>query len=148
MGATFLDLNCHIIFATRYRQPWIKEEWQPRLHAYIGGVLRNHGAKPIAVGGAEDHVHLLVGLRGTHAISDLVRETKKSTSVWVKDEIHLPPFAWQDGYAAFSVGAESRENVIHYIANQQEHHRRHSALDELEALLKAAGVEYDPKYLE
>lgn len=68
--------------------------------------------------------------------------------MWMKDKAQLPSFAWQDGYAAFSVSGEATEKVIHYISNQEEHHRGHTALDELEALLKASRVEYDPKYLE
>jgi len=80
MAATYLDLTCHIIFATKHRQPWIADPWRDRLHAYIGGILRNMRAMPIAIGGTSDHVHLLVGLRGTHAVADIVKDVKTASN--------------------------------------------------------------------
>lgn len=95
-----------------------------------------------------DHVHLLVGLKATHCLSDVMRELKKASSVWVHEQVSRPTFAWQEGYAAFTVSATSREAVKHYIANQEEHHRVKSFREELVEMLNKAGVEYDPKYLD
>ena len=80
MPATYVDLTCHIIFAAKHRQPWIADPWRDQFHAYIGGMIRNMGASPIAIGGTADHVHLLVGLRGTHAVAVVVRDVKTASS--------------------------------------------------------------------
>ena len=146
MGSTFLSLHYHIVFSTKQRRPLIRSEWRPRLHEYIGGTIRGLQSFPKAVGGVEDHVHLLVGLRATHCLADFMRELKKACSIWAADE-HEPEFSWQDGYAAFSVSATHRELVRKYIGNQEEHHKKVSFLDELKKLLEKNGVECDPQYL-
>jgi putative transposase len=76
MPSTHVSLRCHIVFSTKDRRPWIVAEWRPRLHAYLGGIARTLSAAPLAVGGVDDHVHLLLGLRATHRLSDLMREIK------------------------------------------------------------------------
>ncbi len=96
----------------------------------------------------DDHVHLLVGLKATHSLADVVRELKKASSVWVHEQIGVPTFAWQIGYAAFTVSANIREAVERYIANQAEHHRTKSFREELIEMLDRAGIVYDPKYLD
>jgi len=89
-----------------------------------------------------------MGLKASHCLADVMRELKKSSSVWVKEEIGLRSFAWQEGYAAFTVSATSRDAVRHYIANQEEHHRKKLFRDVLVEMLSKAGIEYDPKYLD
>ena len=148
MASTYIDLHCHVVFSTKNRRNFIQDDWRPELHAYLGGAINGLGAMPSAIGGTSDHVHLLVGLRSTHADADIVREIKKSSSDWAKDAQRSREFAWQEGYAAFSVSYEHRPAVVAYIAGQEEHHRKVSAIDELRFLLDAAGVEYDPSYLE
>jgi REP element-mobilizing transposase RayT len=87
-------------------------------------------------------------LRATHCLADFVRELKKASSVWVHEEIRLPSFAWQEGYAAFTVSATAREGVQGYISHQEAHHRAEPFREELVAMLNQAGVEYDPTYLD
>lgn len=146
MASTYVSLRVHLVFATKGRQPTIADAWRGRLHEYLGGTLRGLGAVPLAVGGVSDHIHLLVGIRATHAVADLVRETKKASTEWVRREVGVGGFAWQEGYAALSVG--STEAVIAYIQNQEAHHRKVGSADELRALLEEAGVEIDPRYFE
>ena len=98
------------------------------------------------VGGIEDHVHALLGLKPTHCISDFSRELKKATSVWAKTE-HERQFEWQEGYAIFCVSASTLEKVSLYIERQEEHHRKRTFLEELKELLEKHGIDYDPKYL-
>ena len=148
MSSTYLSLHYHIIFSTKDRVPFINAEWRNRLHEYLGGTVRGLDAFPEGVGGVTDHVHLLVGLKATHRLADFMRELKKASSVWVHDEIRLDSFAWQEGYAAFTVSATARDAVKSYIANQEEHHRVKSFREELIEMLERAGVEYDPKYLD
>jgi putative transposase len=95
-----------------------------------------------------DHVHLHVGLKATHCLADVLRDLKKASSVWVQQEIGPQSFSWQDGYAAFTVSATARAGVRNCIAGQEKHHRARSFREELVAMLAAAGVEYDPKYLD
>ena len=148
MPSTYLSLHYHLVFGTKNREPFIAPEWKSRLHDYLGGTVRGLGGYPEGVGGVADHVHLLVGLKATHCLADVLRELKKASSVWVHEEIGLRGFAWQEGYAAFTVSATSREAVKHYIANQEEHHRVKSSRGELVEMLNKAGVEYDPRYLD
>jgi putative transposase len=148
MGSTFLSLHYHIIYSTKERRPFITAVWRPRLHEYLGGTIRGLGGIPQAIGGVEDHVHLLVGLRATHTLADFVREVKKASTAWVHDQHLEPAFRWQEGYAAFTVSPTARSPVKGYIARQEQHHRRLTYQDELQALLAKAEIEYDPKYLE
>ncbi len=148
MPSTYLSLHYHLVFGTKNREPFIAPDWRIRLHDYLGGTIRGLGGFPQGVGGVADHVHLLVGLKATHSLADVLRELKKASSAWVHDEIGSRAFAWQEGYAAFTVGATSREAVKRYIANQEEHHRFKSFREELIEMLNKAGIEYDPRYLD
>jgi len=148
MPSTYLSLHYHIVFSTKERVPLIDAEWRSRLHEYLGGTVNGLSGFTEGVGGVADHVHLLVGLKSTHCLADFMRELKKASSIWVHDEIGAKKFAWQEGYAAFTVSPTAREAVGNYIARQEEHHRTRSFREELIDLLKKAGVEYDPRYLD
>jgi len=147
MPSTHLALHYHIVFSTKGRAPSIATDWRPRLHAYLGGVVRNVGGVPEAVGGVEDHVHLLVGLKATACLADVVRDVKAVSSRWVHEEIHERTFSWQEGYGAFTVSPSQRATVVRYIAGQEEHHRKLSFQEEYLTLLKRCGVEYDERFL-
>jgi putative transposase len=136
MSSTYLALHYHLVFATKHRRPSIEESWQHRLHEYLGGTINGLGGVPQGVGGIADHVHLLVGLKATHNLADVLRELKKASSVWIHDEIGMRDFAWQEGYAAFSVSPTARDSVKRYIARQVEHHRRQDSRAELAELLR------------
>lgn len=123
-------------------------EWRDRLHQYLGGQVNGLGGVAQAVGGVADHVHLLVGLKATHCLADFMRELKKQASAWVHTELGVKGFAWQEGYAAFTVSPNSRDGVRGYIENQEDHHRQKSFREELIDLLKRARVEYDERYLD
>ena len=146
MASTYLCLNAHIVFATKGRAPMIGVDWRDGLHAYVAGTLRGLGADPYAVGGVADHVHILVAIKATHCIADLVRETKKASSSWSRERQER--FAWQEGYAAFSVGRDSLKPLAVYIGNQEEHHRTRTSVDELRSLLAEHGIEYDERFFE
>ena len=124
----------------------IKPPWRPKLHEYLGGTVRGLGGVPEIIGGVEDHVHLLVGLRATHCLADFMQELKKASSVWAKENCE-PDFAWQEGYAAFTVSWTHIDAVRQYIATQDEHHRKIDFVAELKTLLGKNGVKYEEKYL-
>lgn len=146
MASTFLSLHYHIVFSTKERRPFIAPAWRTQLHDYLGGTVNGLGAVSQRVGGVADHVHLLVGLKATHCLADFMRELKKATSVWAREN-HEPEFAWQDGYAAFTVSASKRAVVREYIENQEAHHAKRDFVSELKELLEKHEVEYNERYL-
>ena len=148
MPSTYLSLHYHIVFGTRERRPIIRPEWRSRLHDYLGGTVRGLGGVSQVVGGTADHVHLLFGLKATHCLADVMRELKKASSIWVHEEIGDRAFAWQEGYAAFTVSATARNSVYAYIENQPEHHRQKTFREELLEMLQRAEVTFDLKYLD
>jgi REP element-mobilizing transposase RayT len=148
MSSTYLSLHYHLVFGTKNREPLIAREWRSRLHEYLGGTISGLGGFPQTIGGVADHVHLLVGLKATHCLADVVRELKKASSVWIHENTGEPSFAWQTGYAAFTVSVTARESVQNYVAHQEEHHRKKSFHEEWLEMLEKAGIKYDPKYVD
>lgn len=147
MSSTHLSLHYHIVFSTKDRERSIRGEWSGRLHAYLGGIVQNIGGIPESIGGVEDHVHLLLGLRATHCLADVVRDIKANSSRWIHEDVGGKPFAWQEGYGAFTVRAQLAGKVREYIAGQEEHHRVRSFQEEYVDFLKRGMVEYDERYL-
>jgi len=143
---SYLDLNVHCVFATKEREPFILESWRNRLHEFLGGCARETGCIPKRIGGVSDHVHMLLAMKGTHAISEVMREVKTVSSRWIHAELGERDFAWQEGFAAFSVSASRVPVVAAYIDRQEEHHRKLSSKEELKQLLLRHGVVYDPRY--
>jgi len=146
MGSTYYSLHYHWVCSTKVRRPFIRSDWRPRLHEYLGGTIRGLDGVALKVGGVEDHVHALIGLKPTHCIANFLRELKKASSVW-SAENHEREFEWQEGYSIFAVSASLMETVNHYIERQEEHHRKMTFEDELKLLLEKHGINYDPKYL-
>lgn len=146
MPSTFLSLHYHAVFSTKDRRPFIASPWRARLHEYLGGTVNGLGGISQQVGGVADHVHLLIGLKATHCLADFMRELKKATSTWARENFK-PEFAWQDGYAAFTVSASARDRVRKYIQDQEKHHAKRDYVSELRELLEKHGVAYDERYL-
>jgi putative transposase len=145
--ATHTSLQYHFVFSTKDRLPLIATGWRDRLHEYLGGAIRSMDGIAHAVGGVADHVHLLVGLKPTHVISNVLRDIKRSSSVWIRDEVSVAGFTWQAGFGAFTVSPPRVEGVIRYIKNQEQHHRVRSFQDEYRALLKSHGVAFEERYM-
>jgi REP element-mobilizing transposase RayT len=147
MPSTHLSLHVHIVFSTKNREPIILPVWRDRLHAYIGGILRTLQAIPDSVGGVEDHIHLLVGIRANHAVADLVREIKSLSSRWIHEELGQTRFAWQEGYGAFTISSSEIAALQEYISKQEEHHRARTFQDEYLDFLARQNIGFDEKYL-
>ena len=147
MSSTHLSLDYHIVFGTKNHEPMIQPAWRGDLHAYLGGIIRTANGIAESIGGVSDHVHLLIGLRATHRLADVIRELKAVSSGWVHNEISMLGFAWQEGYGAFSVSASHTDEVVEYIENQQAHHANRSFEEEFVMLLKKYGVTYDPVHV-
>jgi len=118
------------------------------MHAYLAKMLREQDCETLIVNGVEDHVHALFALSRTHPIASVVKEIKRTSSGWVKEfSPKLAKFHWQLGYGAFSVSQSNLEEVITYIENQEEHHKRVTYQDEYRALLNAYGIAFDERYV-
>jgi len=137
----------HLIFGTKHREPLIGPEIGPRLHAYIVGILDHLKSPSLQTGGVADHVHSLFLLHRTISQADLMEEVKKSSSKWMKADGGVPEFSWQAGYGAFSIGESQADTVIHYIQNQEEHHRKVSFQDEFRKFLERYKVACDERYV-
>jgi REP element-mobilizing transposase RayT len=146
MPSTHTNRRVHLVFSTKNRFPFITAPWRADLHQYLGGCARGLDTVPVQIGGFDDHVHLLLGLKPTNAIADLVREIKKASTHWVEDSF-ARTFRWQDGYGAFTVNARDIPVLTRYIQNQEEHHKTRTFQEEYLAMLAAYQVEYDPRYL-
>ncbi|MEM7010540.1 MAG: IS200/IS605 family transposase [Verrucomicrobiota bacterium] len=146
MGS-FTRLTYHIVFATKYRKPTIREEIQGRLNEYMGGTLRGKKGHLIEIGGVEDHVHLLAGLSPVLAVSDVIRALKANSSKWITENRLVDGFEWQKGYGAFSVSYDRVEPIRKYIRNQKEHHKTRTFQEEYIGFLQRHGIEFELEYL-
>jgi putative transposase len=148
MANTYTCLHYHIIFSTKNRQRWISPDIEERLWSYLGGIADHNGMTPLKNGGIEDHVHIVVGLLPTMALSKAVQLLKGGSSLWIHDTFpELAEFAWQDGYGAFTVSKSQLPDLIEYVKNQREHHRTRTFQEEYRAFLEKHGIEYDERYL-
>ena len=145
MAHTYSKNHLHVVFSTKERQRLISERLERRLWKYLTGISQNIGLVPVAVGGMPDHVHMLFHLPPSRALADALRTIKTNSSSWMKD--HSLPFAWQDGYGAFSVSASNLGRVVKYIDSQKQHHRKMTFEDEYVGLLKKHGIEFDPEFI-
>jgi putative transposase len=138
----------HLIFSTKDRYPFLKdEELQKDLHAYLGGISRELDCPPLRVGGVEDHIHLLARFGREITQAEWIKELKRVSNIWLKTEGGLREFQWQAGYADFSVSASNLERVKRYIENQKEHHKRMGFQDEVRTFLSKYKFEWDERYV-
>lgn len=149
----------HAIFSTKDRRPFLRdEELRSSLHRYLGGVSKQLECAPLRIGGVEDHVHILARLGRTITQADWIKEIKRVSSIWVKSQPQpdslsdgasapLSEFAWQGGYACFSVSVSNLDAVECYITGQKKHHQKMTFQDELRIMLKKHGEMWDEKYV-
>jgi len=147
MGSTLIFHVIHIIFSTKLRQPFITDAAAPRLYPYLGGIARHRQCDLLAVGGMPDHIHLLISVHPVVALADLVRDLKANSSRFMHEELAIAEFAWQTGYAAFSVSKSGVDTVRAYIGSQSEHHASRSFSDELVDFLRRNDITYDERYI-
>jgi REP element-mobilizing transposase RayT len=148
MPHRFTSLLTHLIFSTKDGFPHLDRELAPECHAYLGGIIERTGGRRIIVGGFTDHVHILLDLPATQSVADCVRTLKSNSSKWIHDKWPIrSKFAWQKGYAAFSVSESLRDRVMSYIEGQEAHHRRRTYQDEVRRFLKEHGMAADERYM-
>lgn len=148
MGQSLVKNYLHIVFSTKHRQKMIHPPVEEELYAYLGGICKNLECQPIKIGGHSDHIHILCMLSKKVTLIKLLEELKSHSSKWIKTKgDDYKNFYWQDGYGAFSVNPAETENVISYIANQKEHHRKKAFQEEYRNFLEAFEVEFDERYV-
>ena len=142
---TYAQNVLHVVFSTKDRRKLIPKDFQPRMWSYAAGICKHHGIHVHAVGGAEDHIHLLIQVPPSLPVAKAVLAIKSNFSRWANEQGRR--FAWREGYAAFSVSASLVPAVARYIQDQESHHRKRTFDEEWIALLKKHGVEFDPNYV-
>ena len=148
MAQSLSQLYTHIVFSTKNHVRYIKPGIEAELYAYIGGTIKAIGGIPFMINGMGDHIHIFSTLPKTVALSKFVEDIKRSSSRWIKTKgIAYQYFAWQNGYAGFSVSSSQKDIVVRYIANQKEHHKTLSYKEEVIKFLKEYSIDYDEKYL-
>jgi len=145
---SYVSSYFHCVFSTKERRRFITPELRGRLWPFLGGIARQNKMKAIEVGGVEDHVHILLSLPSTMAVSKAVQLIKGGSSKWIHDTFpDQRMFAWQKEYGAFSVSVSQLDKAIEYIRNQEAHHRKKTFQEEFLTLLKKHRIEYDERYL-
>jgi putative transposase len=148
MANTYTQVYIHVVFAVQGRQNFIRPEHSDELQKYITGIVTRQKQKLIAINNMSDHFHILIGLKPTMALSDLVGDIKSGSSGFINDRHWVPgKFAWQEGFGAFSYSHSQLTTVIRYIQNQTKHHSRKSFYFEYLELLERFNVPYDERYL-
>jgi REP element-mobilizing transposase RayT len=148
MANTYTQLHNQFVFAVKYRAALIEKEWKDELHKYITGIIQDNGHKMLQINSMPDHIHIFIGMRPTQSIAALVQNVKSESSKWIKDrQFCTTPFAWQEGYGAFSYSKSHVPDVIRYIQNQEAHHQKETFLDEYRKVLKAFEIEFDEQYI-
>ena len=148
MSNTYSRIYIQIVFAVKGRECIIHQSWEENLYTYISGIVNNKGQKMLAINGMPDHIHFLIGMKPNCCLADLIREIKKSSNDFIKEKRYSKfKFQWQEGYGAFSYSHSNLENVILYIQNQKEHHKKRNFKDEYLELLKKFEIEFKNEYL-
>jgi REP element-mobilizing transposase RayT len=147
MPNTNVQVFIHCVFGVKYRESLIKATFKHQLFGVLGNLINETGCKTIIVNGVEDHVHCFFYLKPTCSISEVMKSVKAKSSKWINENDFLEKrFEWQRGYGAFSYNKSSFDNVVRYIQNQEEHHKKSTYKEEYLDFLEKFGVDYDKDY--
>lgn len=147
MADCFSQMYVQIVFAVKNRQALIMPEWEDEVYKYITGIVKNKGQKLLAINGTHNHIHILINMKPSCCLSDLVREIKKSSNAYINEKkLSHFKFEWQNGYGAFTYSISDIGNVIKYINNQKEHHHKQTFKEEFHKFLMDFQIEYNEAY--
>jgi REP element-mobilizing transposase RayT len=148
MPNTYSQIYIQIVFTVKGKHNLIPNDHREELHKYITGIVQNRGQKMLAIYCMPDHTHIFIGLQPSIAVSDLVRDIKAGSSKFINDNKWMKgKFNWQEGFGSFSYSRSHIDNVVNYILNQQEHHKKKSFKEEYLEFLNKYAIDYDEKYL-
>ncbi len=141
MSHSCIEVYLHVIFSTKGRLPLISHAMEDRLYTYLGGIARKRNVPILRINGTADHLHILLKMHASIAISILLKELKSYSTSWMKKE-GMVDFAWQEGYGAFSCSITHLDALIKYIDNQKEHHKSKTFDQEIQILNKHWGIKW------
>lgn len=145
---TFTQIYIQLVFSPKHRECLLVEGIRPRVFEYLSGITTNLGHKSIIINGMTDHLHLFIGLNPKISISETVKELKRSSSIFIKEQRFFPgKFEWQEGYGGFSYGRSQIESVYEYIRNQEKHHQKKTFRQEYMEFLNKYEIEFEDQYL-
>ncbi len=145
--SSYRQILYHIVFRTKKSFKTLPLKHQKLLFAYIMGILKQKGCHLYRINGMQDHLHILTDLHPNITLSNLMRDIKTSSSIWLKQQTEFNEFkGWANGYAALTLSYQDKNRVIEYIKNQQEHHKTESFSKEFKRLLEKEGIEIDERY--
>ena len=147
MGQSYNCHRYHIVFSTKNRERWLEETIARKMYTYLAGIFSNKNTHALLIGGMPDHVHILCSLPAKYAVADIIGTIKSNSSKWFKETFKRNAFAWQEGYASFTVSQSKVNDVWKYIENQKHHHTKFGFKKEYLSLLDKHEIEYDPKYV-
>lgn len=148
MPNTYSQIHIQTIFAVKSRIGIIRPQWKNDLYKYVTGIVRHYEHKLLAINGMPDHVHVFIGMRPEQSLSNLMQDIKGGSSKWINEQGFVNGrFEWQSGYGAFTYSKSHIRDVISYIENQEEHHRKTTFIEEYKALLREFAIEYDERYI-
>lgn len=138
----------HIVLRTKRSIPGISQAAAPQLYRYIWGIIKQKKGTLYRINGMEDHIHIVSDLHPTVALADYVKDIKVSTSLWMKQAGLFPLFeGWGEGYCALTYSYKEKQNIIEYVKNQQEHHKKETFREEMVRFFKEVGIDIDGQFL-
>ena len=145
---SYTKLYVHCIFTPKGRESLLTDSIRDNVHKYIYGIMKAKKCFQVAINGTKDHIHLLIGFNPLISISDLIRDIKRSSAMFINEQSKsYLKFKWQEGFGAFTVGYRDLDRVFNYILNQQEHHHKKSFKEEYKQILIDEGINFNPEYL-
>ncbi len=148
MANTYTQMYVQVVFTVRGRENIILEKHREELEKYVCGIISGKKCKPMAIYCNPDHIHILISLRPTISVSDLVRDIKANSSKMINEKKWIVgKFNWQDGFGAFTYSKSQIDEVAKYILNQPVHHRKSTFREEYLSILQKLEIEYDERYL-
>ena len=148
MANTYTQIHIQTVFTVQNRQCLIGNKWKDELYKYITGIIQNYDHKVLQINGMPDHIHILIGMRTTQSLSDLMKKVKQDSSKWINNKGFIKVrFSWQAGFGAFSYSKSHIPRVINYIKNQENHHKKISFVDEYLDLMNEFEINFDKQYI-
>ena len=148
MANTYTKIYLQFVFAVQDRTSLIQSQWKDELYKYITGIVQNNNHKLIAINGMSNHIHVFIGYKPHQLIPDLLQDIKGSSSTWINNKGFIRgKFHWQEGYGAFSYSHSQIDNVVKYIMNQEQHHKKENFREEYLELLRRFDIEYNERYV-
>jgi len=148
MANTYTQIHIQVVFSVQNRQSLVSDLWKAELYKYITGIIQSKQHKLLAINGMPDHLHIFFGLRPIQSVSSIIQDIKTNSSKWINDRNFVNGyFSWQEGFGAFSYRKSDINQIINYILNQEDHHKKKSFIDEYTELLKEFSIDFDSRYI-